>query len=69
MKQWFKRINPVAKAMLQNRQSPKVIPNKKKDYYPDIDDHDGVWIDTLTGEVRYEDDDYYKLGKDKDNES
>ena len=30
VKKVIKSINPVAKAMLQKRQSPMVIPNKKK---------------------------------------
>tara|TARA_R100000773_G_C4221076_1_gene119949 strand:- start:5821 stop:6030 length:210 start_codon:yes stop_codon:yes gene_type:complete len=34
----IKKINPVAKTMLQNRRSPQVIPNKKKDVKPDIEE-------------------------------
>ena len=52
----FKRINPIARTMLRNRRSPQVIPNKKKNYVPDIDDYDDVYIDMDTGEIRTEDD-------------
>ena len=38
--------------MLRLRKSPQVIPNKKKDRYPDIDDYDGVYIDMSTGKVK-----------------
>tara|TARA_R100000995_G_C3456334_1_gene110775 strand:+ start:314 stop:454 length:141 start_codon:yes stop_codon:yes gene_type:complete len=43
--------------MLRNRRSPQVIPNKKKNYVPDIDDFDDVYIDMDTGEIKTEDDD------------
>jgi len=46
------RINPIAKAMLSLRRSPQVIPNKKKNKYPDVEDYDGVYIDMFTGEVK-----------------
>ena len=52
----IKPINPIARAMLRSRQSPQVIPNKKKNRYPDIDDYDGVYIDMFTGEVKELDD-------------
>ena len=52
----FKRVNPIARTMLRNRRSPQVIPNKKKNYVPDIDDYDDVYIDMDTGEIRTEDD-------------
>ena len=39
-----------------------MIPNKKKDRYPDVEDYDGVYIDMFTGEVKHLDDD----GKDDD---
>ena len=39
--------------MLRLRKRPQVIPNKKKDRYPDIDDYDGVYIDMSTGQVKY----------------
>ena len=61
----FKRINPIARTMLRNRQSPQVIPNKKKNYVPDIDDYDDVYIDMDTGEIRTEDDPYPKFKKEK----
>ena len=48
-----KTINPIARAMLRLRKSPQVIPNKKKDRYPDVDDYDGVYIDMFTGKVKY----------------
>ena len=51
----FKRINPIARTMLRNRRSPQVIPNKKKNYVPDIDDYDDVYIDMDTGEIKTED--------------
>ena len=51
----FKRINPIARTMLRNRRSPQVIPNKKKNYVPDIDDFDDAYIDMDTGEIRTED--------------
>ena len=47
-----KKINPIARAMLSLRRSPQVIPNKKKDRYPDVEDYDGVYIDMFTGEVK-----------------
>lgn len=52
----IKKINPIARAMLNLRRSPQVIPNKKKNRYPDIDDYDGVYIDMFTGEVKELDD-------------
>ena len=52
-----KIINPIARTMLRNRRSPQVIPNKKKNYVPDIDDFDDVYIDMDTGEIKTEDDD------------
>jgi len=52
----IKRVNPIAKAMLSLRRSPQVVPNKKKDWYPDVEDYDGVYIDMFTGEVRQLDD-------------
>lgn len=30
------KINPVARAMLRQRTSPKIIPNKKKNWKPEI---------------------------------
>jgi len=54
---WYKRINPVAKAMLQGRRSPQ----DKEIYHMDY--NDGVYINILNGEVEYDNDDYYKLGK------
>ena len=57
-----KKINPIARAMLSLRRSPQVIPNKKKNGYPDVEDYDGVYIDMFTGEVKHLDDD----GKDDD---
>ena len=39
--------------MLRLRKSPQVIPNKKKDWYPDVEDYDGVYIDMFTGEVKH----------------
>ena len=53
----IKKINPVARAMLRLRKPKQVIPNKKKDYVPDIDDFDDVYIDMRTGEVCSHDDD------------
>ena len=47
-----KKINPIARAMLSLRRSPQVIPNKKKNRYPDVEDYDGVYIDMFTGEVK-----------------
>ena len=52
----FKRINPIARTMLRNRRSPQVIPNKKKNYVPDIDDFDDAYIDMDTGEIKTEND-------------
>ena len=52
----IKPINPIARAMLKLRRSPQVIPNKKKNRYPDIEDYDGVYIDMFTGEVKELDD-------------
>ena len=49
----IKRINPIARAMLSLRRSPQVVPNKKKDKYPDVEDYDGVYIDMFTGEVKH----------------
>ena len=45
----IKKINPVARAMLRLRKPKQVIPNKMKDYVPDIDDFDDVYIDMITG--------------------
>ena len=53
----IKRVNPIARAMLSLRRSPQVIPNKKKDYVPDIDDYDDVYIDMDTGEIMSDDED------------
>ena len=53
----IKKINPIARAMLRLRKPKQVIPNKKKDYVPDIDDFDDVYIDMRTGEVCSHDDD------------
>jgi hypothetical protein len=39
-----------------------VIPNKKKNRYPNVDDYDGVYIDMSTGEVKYLD----EQGEDDD---
>ena len=47
-----KKINPIARVMLSLRRSPQVIPNKKKNRYPDVEDYDGVYIDMFTGEVK-----------------
>ena len=58
----IRKINPVARAMLRLRKSPQVIPNKKKDRYPDVDDYDGVYIDMSTGKVKYLD----EQGEDDD---
>ena len=52
----IKPINPIARAMLKLRRRPQVIPNKKKNRYPDIEDYDGVYIDMFTGEVKELDD-------------
>jgi hypothetical protein len=41
--------------MLSLRRSPQVIPNKKKNYVPDIDDYDDVYIDMDTGEIKSDD--------------
>ena len=54
-----KKINPIARAMLSLRRSPQVIPNKKKNRYPDVEDYDGVYIDMFTGEVKHLDDGDY----------
>jgi hypothetical protein len=54
---WYKRINPVEMAMLQGRRSPQ----DKSIYHMDY--NDGVYINILNGEVEYDNDDYYKLGK------
>ena len=51
----IKKINPVARAMLRLRKPKQVIPNKKKNYVPDIDDYDDVYIDMDTGEIKTED--------------
>jgi hypothetical protein len=48
--------------MLRLRKSPQVIPNKKKNRYPNVDDYDGVYIDMSTGEVKYLD----EQGEDDD---
>ena len=53
----IKRVNPIAKAMLSLRRSPQVVPNKKKDYVPDIDDYDDVYLDMDTGEIMSDDED------------
>ena len=58
----IKKINPVARAMLRLRKPKQVIPNKKKNRYPDVDDYDGVYIDMSTGEVKYLD----EQGEDDD---
>ena len=42
--------------MLRLRKSPQVIPNKKKNYVPDIDDFDDAYIDMNTGEIKTEND-------------
>ena len=42
--------------MLRLRKSPQVIPNKKKNYVPDIDDFDDAYIDMDTGEIKTEND-------------
>ena len=52
----IKPINPIARAMLRLRKSKQIIPNKKKNYVPDIDDYDDVYIDMDTGEIKTEDD-------------
>ena len=52
----IKPINPIARAMLRLRKPKQVIPNKKKNYVPDIDDYDDVYIDMDTGEIKTEDD-------------
>ncbi len=52
-----KRINPIARTMLRNRRSPQIIPNKKKNYVPNIDDFDDVYINMTTGKIETEDDD------------
>ena len=52
----IKKINPVARAMLRLRKPKQIIPNKKKNYVPDIDDYDDVYIDMDTGEIKTEDD-------------
>ena len=51
----IKPINPIARAMLRLRKPKQVIPNKKKNYVPDIDDFDDVYIDMDTGEIKTED--------------
>lgn len=51
----IKPINPIARAMLRLRKPKQVIPNKKKNYVPDIDDYDDVYIDMDTGEIKTED--------------
>ena len=56
----IKPINPIARAMLRLRKPKQVIPNKKKNYVPDIDDYDDVYIDMDTGEIKTEDDPDYK---------
>ena len=43
--------------MLRLRKSPQVIPNKKKNYVPDIDDFDDAYIDMTTGQICSHDDD------------
>ena len=52
----IKPINPIARAMLRLRKPKQIIPNKKKNYVPDIDDYDDVYIDMDTGEIKTEDD-------------
>ena len=52
----IKPINPIARAMLRLRKPKQVIPNKKKNYVPDIDDFDDVYIDMDTGEIKTKDD-------------
>ena len=61
----IKPINPIARAMLRLRKPKQVIPNKKKNYVPDIDDYDDVYIDMDTGEIKTEDDPYPKSKKEK----
>ena len=56
----IKPINPIARAMLRLRKPKQIIPNKKKNYVPDIDDYDDVYIDMDTGEIKTEDDPDYK---------
>ena len=51
----IKPINPIARAMLRLRKPKQVIPNKKKNYVPDIDDFDDVYIDMDTGEIKTKD--------------
>ena len=51
----IKPINPIARAMLRLRKPKQIIPNKKKNYVPDIDDYDDVYIDMDTGEIKTED--------------
>jgi hypothetical protein len=36
------RINPIAREMLKKRKSPQVIPNKKKDWKPEIPNIRGI---------------------------
>lgn len=45
-------VNPLATAILSLGKSPKIIPKNKKDWYPDIDDNDGIYIDIRTGEIK-----------------
>ena len=47
----IKPINPIARAMFRLRKPKQVIPNKKKNYVPDIDDFDDAYIDMGTGEI------------------
>ena len=53
----IKPINPIARMMLRNRRSPQIIPDKKKNYVPDIDDFDDVYINMTTGKIETDDDD------------
>ena len=53
----IKPINPIARAMFRLRKPKQVIPNKKKNYVPDIDDFDDAYIDMRTGEICSHDDD------------
>ena len=52
-----KPINPIARAMLQNRKPKQVIPNKKKNYVPDIDDFEDVYMNMRTGQLMANDED------------
>ena len=43
--------------MLRLRKSPQVIPNKKKNYVPDIDDFEDVYMNMRTGQLMANDED------------